>query len=55
MQKNLCPRCKNYIGNLKCFAFSNGISNDIVIGENNHTKPLKGQDNDIVFEQIKEE
>ena len=52
MQKNLCNRCKNYIGNLKCFAFPGGIPNEIVIGKNDHSKPLKDQNNNIVFEKL---
>jgi hypothetical protein len=51
----VCFRCKNY-RRFKggCLAFPNGIPDEIVSGENEHSKPLKGQRNKIVFEQMKE-
>ena len=52
MTNNLCIGCKNYLGDLSCMAF-NKIPNEILLGENNHTKPLPNQDNEIVFEEIK--
>lgn len=52
MEINLCQNCKNYIGDLKCKAFINGIPQEILEGKNDHSKPLKGQGNDIVFEKI---
>lgn len=54
-----CAFCKNlFLNNKKnCKAFPNinGIPEDILIGENSHTKIYPGQDNDIVFEKLKEE
>jgi len=60
MEKILCSKCKNYISNLKCFAFPNGIPNSIATGKingirlinNDHSKPLKNQKNDITFEEL---
>lgn len=46
-----CHNCKNYIDDLFCAAFPEGIPEEILIGENDHTKPLKDQENDIVFEE----
>ena len=45
----ICNNCKNHIGDLKCKAF-NIIPNEILFGKNDHSKPLKGQENDIIFE-----
>lgn len=47
-----CLNCKNYIDNLICSAFSESIPSEILNGEIQHLKPLKIQDNDIVFEPI---
>lgn len=53
-----CLNCKNYIGKVEdihkptCTAFLKGIPKEILTGENNHTKPLPKQGNDIVFEPI---
>ena len=49
----VCIKCKNYIKGLKCKAFDE-IPDKILLGDNDHTKPLKEQKNDIVFEPIKE-
>ena len=51
----VCFRCKNY-RRFKggCLAFPKGIPNIIISGENQHSQPLKGQRNKIVFEQMKE-
>jgi hypothetical protein len=51
----VCFRCKNY-RRFKggCLAFPNGIPDVIISGENQHSQPLKGQRNKIVFEQMKE-
>jgi len=51
MLNNRCISCSNYLGDLSCMAFDK-IPNAILQGENNHTEPLKNQDNDIVFESI---
>lgn len=51
MTVDRCANCKNYVGDLKCFAFPNGIPNSILTGRNIHNKPLKGQIIPIIFEQ----
>jgi len=47
----LCIYCKNYKGDLKCKAFSNGIPKDVLSRLIYHTQPIDG-DNDIQFELI---
>ena len=51
-----CVFCKNVKLNKKkqCKAFQNGIPEEILIGENDHTKPYKG-DNGIQFEPIEDD
>lgn len=51
----VCFRCKNF-RRFKggCLAFPEGIPDEITSGQNEHSKPLKGQRNKIVFEQMKE-
>jgi hypothetical protein len=51
----VCLRCKNF-RRFKggCLAFPDGIPDEITSGQNEHSKPLKGQKNKIVFEQMKE-
>lgn len=55
-------KCKHYIGVIQpdgtelternsCKAFLKGIPEVIAYGNNLHYKPLKDQDNDIVFEK----
>jgi hypothetical protein len=34
---------------LKCAAFPDGIPEVILLGKNNHSKPLKNQKNNIIF------
>ena len=52
----ICFKCKHFnLSGTGCNAFSEGIPSEITSGENNHSKPLKGQGNDIVFEPIEEE
>ena len=51
-QKFLCLKCKHYDFDWKCAAFPNGIPQEISVGENDHSKPLKNQKNKIVFEPI---
>jgi len=51
MQNNRCFNCKFYEGKLKCIAFDK-IPNKILLGKNNHLKPLSNQKNNIVFEPI---
>ena len=47
----ICNGCKNHIDGLKCKAFEI-IPDEILFGENDHSKPLPDQKNDIVFEPI---
>lgn len=55
-KKLICFECKHFnLSGTGCNAFSEGIPSEITSGENNHSKPLKGQGNDIVFEPIEEE
>jgi hypothetical protein len=49
MENFRCINCKNYLGDLTCQAFKE-IPESILVGENEHLKPLPEQDNDIVFE-----
>lgn len=49
-----CLNCKNYIDDLKCFAFADKIPDIILEGDNEHLKPLPEQENDIVFEPIED-
>lgn len=51
----LCINCKHYnIKKNNCDAFSDEIPYEIYVGLNDHSKPLKRQENDIVFETEKE-
>lgn len=52
MQTDLCNNCKNHLVDLICLAFPDGIPEEILTGENDHSKPLPGQGNDIVFEPV---
>lgn len=36
---------------LKCKAFPDGIPEEVAYGKNKHKRPLKDQDNDIVYER----
>ena len=63
----ICSKCKNFIGikdepfknniepdyQITCRAFPNGIPDEILSGETDHTKPLPNQKNNIVFEEDK--
>ena len=52
----ICFRCKHWrIFNGGCDAFGNDIPREITSGENDHSKPLPEQENDIVFEPIETE
>jgi len=55
MENNLCKNCKNYTGDLQCLAFPIKIPVEILLGDNDHDKPLPEQDNEIVFEMIDNE
>ncbi len=52
----ICFKCKhfNWVEG-GCNAFPEGIPEEITSGENEHTEPLEGQKNDILFEPIVEE
>lgn len=47
-----CQTCANYFFNGTCAAFVDGIPYEILKGEAEHTKPIIGQENDIVFEPV---
>lgn len=49
----ICFKCKHYNGkdSYKCRAFPYGIPNKILLHEIGHSKPLKEQNNKIVFEE----
>jgi hypothetical protein len=50
----ICFKCKHFREiEGGCDAFPNGIPDQITIGDNNHSKPLPEQENDIIFEPIK--
>jgi len=61
----ICIKCKHWINNdvqnlCKAFPkatkkFPKGIPWEIISGENDHSRPLPDQGNDIVFEPIEEE
>ena len=47
----VCFKCKHKEpGEMGCKAFPMDIPDEITSGENDHSKPLPGQGNDIVFE-----
>jgi hypothetical protein len=46
----ICISCKHYGAGLRCAAFPDGIPQEIWNTENNHSVPLPGQGNAIVFE-----
>ena len=50
----ICNKCKNHVNDLKCLAFSI-IPDAILLSENDHTKPLPNQENNIIFEPINEQ
>jgi hypothetical protein len=45
----ICVNCVHF-RSVICPAFPEGIPETILTGENDHSKPLPEQDNDIVFE-----
>lgn len=53
MEGTQCNNCKNYISDLKCVAFLNGIPYDILSGEKSHDEVMPNQDNKVIFEPIK--
>lgn len=47
----ICFSCKHFNEETStCKAFKGDIPDEILYGNNNHSKPLPDQDNDIVFE-----
>lgn len=48
----ICLKCKNWNEYCECPAFPDGIPNEILSGENDHSKPLKEQKNNIVYEAV---
>jgi hypothetical protein len=53
MEILLCQNCINYLSELKCLAFPDGIPDIILNGESGHSKPLQNQDSNMVYEPIK--
>jgi hypothetical protein len=52
-QNVICFKCKHFDDLLGgCEAFRDDIPDEILSGENDHSKPLPDQGNDIVFEPI---
>lgn len=51
MTNSRCLECKNYVSGTFCLAFPEGIPKKILLGENDHSKPLRSQVLPIVFEQ----
>ena len=49
MTNRYCKSCANYLGNLSCIAFDK-IPEAIMLGEIDHSEPIKGQYNDVVYE-----
>lgn len=54
IDNDVCMNCKHFWGNTACDAFPDGIPAEIMHGENQHTKPLPGQENNIVFEPFED-
>ena len=49
-----CTTCTHALPGLRCTAFPQGIPDEILDGENLHTKPFKG-DNGIRYERKRSE
>jgi hypothetical protein len=52
IDSELCNSCLNFWGINRCFAFPDGIPDEILHGENLHKKPLIGQTNNIVYQEF---
>jgi hypothetical protein len=51
MEEPICIRCKHYnIETSSCSAFPDEIPDEIIMGDNDHCKPLPDQENKVVFE-----
>ncbi len=48
-----CNYCTHFNGRATCEAFKDGIPIDIINGDIEHFKPIRGQKNKITFERIK--
>jgi len=47
----ICFNCKNFDEILGgCLAFTDDIPNEILNGENDHSKPLPDQKNNVIYE-----
>jgi len=55
MEIDLCSRCKFYTGELTCLAFPDGIPKEVLLGENDHSEPIDGQDGKFIFIDIENE
>lgn len=44
-----CHKCTHYLGGLTCRAFEGQIPDEILRGDNDHSKPLNRQGNSFVF------
>lgn len=49
MEKMLCFKCKWYVGEQTCQAFPEKIPEEIMVGQNDHSLPQKGQSGNFVF------
>lgn len=47
-----CVSCLYHSGGTACLAFPNGIPDEIIQGENQHTEPLPNQGNNLVYEEF---
>lgn len=54
-EEPICYKCKHFDENTStCKAFKGDIPDEILEGDNDHSKPLPDQENEIVFEPIEE-
>jgi len=52
-EQPICFKCKHFdINTSTCEAFKGDIPDEILEGDNDHSKPLPNQGNDIVFEPL---
>lgn len=55
-ERPICYECRHLnrsdASGIKCAAFTKGIPRSILHGENDHSKPLPQQGNEIVFESM---
>lgn len=55
MEPVQCGTCNNYIADLKCLAFPDGIPREIMTGEIVHNQIVPGQIGNYVHESILQE